>query len=190
MDKSLGEMKTSTLDDILSGGIAGGTSLVFSKMFGDLGDKLVKPGTEIASSTAGEVIAPKAVLDPSIGIKHTSAAQGLDLLPKSQGSFKTPISSKLPTDTVGFQMPKMDFKLGQSPTMQMKPGGLGVKASNLDMFDFTSPTAQLDVVPGYIQQLKEYYNPSEIAQRGKDIYGAFKDKGWAGDLLKLIEGYR
>ena len=82
MEKALKGMKTSTLDDLLTGGISGATSMIFSKIFGDLGDKIVKPGTISSQATAGEVI--KKPLESGIGIKAP------DLL--KPGALKSPTS--------------------------------------------------------------------------------------------------
>ena len=170
MEKALKGMKTSTLDDLLTGGISGATSMIFSKIFGDLGDKIVKPGTISSQATAGEVI--KKPLESGIGIKAP------DLL--------KPGALKPSTGGVGFQMPKMDFTVGQAPTIPIKPGGIGIKPTN--MFDFTPPKMETVVAPGYGQQLKEHYKPSEIKKRAKNIYEDIGEKEWIEKLLKYLGG--
>ena len=194
MDEILKGMKTSSIEDLIKGITTGGIQFGIGKVLGNVGEKFAQPGTAIGSS--GEVVSglkptnigfksPNFLKEGALKSTTSGLQKGLPSVKSFEQALPGGMTKMTPTSEVGFQMPKIDFKLGQTSALPIKPGGLGIKPPS-DIFKFTSPQVT-GVTPGYFEQAKEIYSPKEISKRSKEFYENIAEKDWLADLIKFMK---
>ena len=205
MEKGLKEMETDSLDDALAGAKSAIMAYGTGEVIGQVGDKLIKPGT--ITTTAGEVTKLKPTPTASkIGIKSPDfIKQGLGPVPsikpfdkafdagtKYKGGgigMKSPDFIKSPKPVTPMGQEKLLHSLAMSQVPKKLPGvqpsGVGIRQQS-PTFKTTAPKAFGTKTPGYAKQILDYYKPRNVAGRAKDLIK--EDKELMQAVLQFLQG--